>query len=111
MSPGVPKTFAKAFLPNCDSPEVREAARFSNRAGNRRSENPLLQAPAVLRAGQQEPAPKRRFALRRRLELALPEIQRRKPPHVASLERHGDGRIQNRRRAIAIPKPAVRLGE
>ena len=61
--------------------------------------------------GQREPAPKRRFALGRRLELALLEIQRRKPPHVASLERHGDGRIQNRRRAIPISQPAVGLGE
>jgi hypothetical protein len=74
-------------------------------------DNSLLQAPALLRAGQRESTLKRRFALMRRLKLAFLEIQRRKPPHVASLERHGDRRIQNRRRAIPIPQPAVGLGE
>src|SRR5258707_1212946 len=54
----------------------------------RRSENPLLQTPAVLRARQHEAASKRRLALWCRLQVALLEIERRKPPHVASLERH-----------------------
>ena len=110
MRPSVPKTFAKAFRRNCDSGfgdrAVSQIELAIDEARIRRSRPRLFCVRASASA-----APKRRLALRRRLELALLEIQRGKPPHVAALERHGDCRIQNRRRAIPIPKAAVRLGE
>src|SRR5207253_7812676 len=76
-----------------------------------RRENPLLQTAAVLCAAEHERAPKRRIALWCRFELALLEIQRWKPPHIAALERHRDRRIQNRRRTTTIPRAAVHLGK
>ena len=113
MSPGVPKTFAKAFRRNGDSRRFREAAPFSNRGGNRRRENPLLQAPTVLRAGQQEPAPERRFALCRRLELALLEIERRKPRQLQwnFQSRSRQLRRAQRQRALSLRTAGMKICE
>src|SRR6266550_3659043 len=112
MRPGVSGTFAKAFYWKLRLwGGSRETDRRSDRSCDRGSDNPPLETPAVLRAGQLEPAAKRQLALWRRLQLALMDIQRREPPDVTSFERHGDCRIQNGRRTVPIPGEAIYLGE
>src|SRR5687767_5220837 len=103
MRASVPKTFVKPFAED----PVFCSERFRSRDG----ENPSLQAPAVLRARQLEASAKRRVALRRRLELALLEVQRGKPPHIGALEGDGDCGIKNRGRTIAVSKEAMHFGK
>ena len=67
--------------------EAYEGGAFRKRSRKRSAENPLFQAAVALKARQFECPPKGRLARGHRLELALLEIQRRKPPPVSSLER------------------------